>query len=332
MFSWKNDRFAGILVLVVIYASVLASAAPSPEALLAQGRVDDAINSLQTKVNSAPSDAESYNLLCRAYYVVDKWDDAVKTCQRAVSLQPSNSDFHLWLGRAYGEKASRTNFLSAVGLAKKVDNEFETAVRLDPRNLEARADLAEFYIDAPGIVGGGKDKAQEEARDIAKLDAAQGELVEAWLAEKNKDLSQAEEHFQAAVQLSKGKAGAWLNLAQFYRRTGRIDKMRQAITHAITTDGHDQVLVEAAEILNRSQQNIPQAIELLQRYLRSPMVEDAPAFKAHYLLGTIYEQQGNTAGAAEEYRAALALAKGYTLAQTALDRVTREMASNIGSR
>lgn len=318
-------------MLALVCASILASAAPSPEALLAQGRVDDAIDSLQTKVNNTPSDAESYNFLCRAYYVIDKWDDAVKSCQRAVSLQPSNSDFHLWLGRVYGEKASRTNFLSAVGLAKKVGNEFETAVRLDSRNLEARADLAEFYIDAPGIVGGGKDKAQEEAQEISKLDPAQGEMVEAWLAESNKDLPKAEAHFRAAVQLSKGKPGAWLNLAQFYRRTGHIDKMRDAIAHAITSDGHNQVLVEAAKILNHSPQDIPQAIELLHQYLRSPMVEDAPAFKTHYLLGTIYEQQGNAIGAAEEYRAALTLAKGYTLAQTALDRVTRETASNMGS-
>jgi cytochrome c-type biogenesis protein CcmH/NrfG len=304
MFSWKNYRFVTLLGLALVCASVLASAAPSPKLLLAQGRVDDAINSLEAKVNSAPSDAESYNLLCRAYYVVDKWDDAVKACQRAASLQPSSSDFHLWLGRVYGEKASRSNFLAGAGLAKKVRSEFETAVRLDPANLEARADLAEFYVDAPGLVGGGKDKAQEEAQEIAKLDPAQGELVEAWLAEKNKDLSSAEAHFRAAVQLSKGKPGAWLNLAQFYRRTGHIDKMRDAIAHAITADGHVQVLVQAAEILNRSQQDIPQAVELLHQYLNSPMVEDAPAFKAHYLLGTIYEEQGNTAGAAQEYRAA----------------------------
>jgi len=329
MFSYSFLRISRIAVvtLAIGLGSVAANAAPAPETLLAQGRVDDAINTLENKISSAPDDAHAHNLLCRAYFIVDNWEASAKACEKAVSLQPSNSDFHLWLGRVYGEKASHSNFLSAIGLAKKTHNEFETAVRLDPRNVEARADLAEFDVEAPGIVGGGKDKAEQQARDIAKLDPAQGELVQAWIAEKDKDLSGAEDHFRSAVNLSHGKPGAWLNLAQFYRRTGRVDKMKDAIKQAISADGSNRVLMQAAEILNRTKRDIPQAVELLQQYLSRPTVEDAPAFKAHYLLGTIYEAQGNNAAAAQEYRSALALAKGYTLAQTALDRVTREMAS-----
>jgi tetratricopeptide (TPR) repeat protein len=329
MFSCSFPRICRIafLLMAIGVCSLAASAAPAPETLLAQGRVDDAINTLENKLSSAPDDAHAHNLLCRAYFIVDNWDAAAKACQQAVSLQPSNSDFHLWLGRVYGEKANHSNFFSAAGLAKKTHSEFETAVRLDPNNLEARADLAQFDVEAPGIVGGGKDKAQEQAGEIAKLDLAQGELVQAWIAEKDKDLSSAEDHFRAAVKLSHGKPGAWLNLAQFYRRTGQVDKMQDAVKQAIGADGSNRVLMQAAEILNRSKRNIPQAVELLQQYLTQPTVEDAPAFKAHYLLGTIYEEQGNTAAAAREYRSALALAKGYTLAQTALDRVTRQTAS-----
>ncbi|HXY12956.1 MAG TPA: tetratricopeptide repeat protein [Terriglobales bacterium] len=331
MFGYQKSVLHSLRVVVLGLAAalcpVVSSAAPAPETLLAQGRVDDAISSLETKLNNAPDDAQSYNLLCRAYFVVDNWEAAGKACEKAVFLQPSSSDFHLWLGRVYGEKADHTNFISAAGMAKKVRNEFETAVRLNPANLEARADLAQFYVEAPGIIGGGKDKAEGQAREIANLDPAQGELVEAWIAEKNKNLGSAEGHFRSAVQLSHGKPGAWLNLAQFYRRTGRMDKMQDAVEHAISANDSHRVLMQAADILNRTKRNIPRAVELLRQYLSSPTAEDAPAFKAHYLLGTIYEQQGNTTAAAEEYRSALALAKGYTLAQSALDRVTRETAS-----
>jgi tetratricopeptide (TPR) repeat protein len=328
MLWFKNFRIYTLLLIMVTLPWIAASAAPSPENLLAQGRVDDAVSSLQNTISTAPGDADAYNLLCRAYFVLDNWDAATKACEKAVALQPSNSDFHLWLGRVYGEKADRSNFVVAAGLAKKLRNEFETAVRLDPSNLEARADLAQFYVEAPGIVGGGKDKAENQAREIARLDPAQGQLVEAWIAEKKKDPSSAEQHFRDAVQLSHGKPGAWLNLAQFYRRTRQTNKMQDAIEHAIAADGGNRVLMQVAEILKRNKNQLPQAVELLHQYLSSPTVEDAPAFKAHYLLGTIYEEQGNTEGAAQEYRSALALAKGYTLAQTALDRVTREMAMN----
>ena len=70
-----------------------------------------------------------------------------------MNVRPSwirkNSLYELWLGRIYGEKASRVGFLSAAGLAKKVRTSFERAVQLDPKNWEARVDLAEFYLQAP---------------------------------------------------------------------------------------------------------------------------------------------------------------------------------------
>jgi hypothetical protein len=55
-------------------------------------------------------------------------------------------------------------------------------------------------------------------------------------------------------------------------------------------------------------------------------VEAAPAFKAHYLLGTALEQQGDKSAAAQEYRASLSLARSFTLAQDALDRLNRQVA------
>ena len=50
-------------------------------------------------------------------------------------------------------------------------------------------------------------------------------------------------------------------------------------------------------------------------------MEEAPTFQAHYLLGLILEKQGDKAGAAAEYKAALALASDYERARTALDRL-----------
>ena len=84
------------------------------------------------------------------------------------------------------------------------------------------------------------------------------------------------------------------------------------------------VLYGAAEILYRSGRDFNGAAQLLRRYLNGPeKTEDAPAFQAHYLLGEILEKQGDKPGAAEEYRAALALAPAYEQAQSALKRVSQ---------
>src|SRR5690242_18388918 len=93
------------LLFVGLAASPLLSATtPLPAELLAQGRVDDAIATLQAAVNAAPNDAESYNLLCRAYFALGNWDRGIPNCERAASLQPGSSRYHLWLGRTFGEK------------------------------------------------------------------------------------------------------------------------------------------------------------------------------------------------------------------------------------
>jgi len=300
-------------------------------ALLSQGRVDDAITSLQSKISSSPNDADAHNLLCRAYMEVENWDRGIAACQKAVALVPGNSQYHLWLGRVYGQKADHVSFLTAAGLAKKLRTELETAVRLDPANLDARSDLADFYLEAPGIVGGGQDKAAEQARQLATADPRESHLIQGRIAEKNKDLTDAEQQYRAAIQAGEGKPGPWLNLAQFYQRTGQTAKIQAAVQQALTLQNNSHILMPAARVLIR-QHDLPQAIDLLRRYIASGSVEDDPAFKAHYLLGTLLEQQGDRNGAVQQYRDSLSMAKDFKPAQSALERLNREVADNLKPR
>jgi len=293
--------------------------------LLSQGRVDQAITLLQARKQTSPQDAEAHHLLCRAYFELERWDDATAAGQRAVALQPSNSDYHLWLGRAYGAKAEHSNFITAWSLARKVRSEFERAVALNSANVDARSDLAEFYLEAPSLLGGGKDKALAQAQQIAPMDAASAHWVQARLAEKDKHLDIAEKEYRAAIQSTSHPSGRWLDLAAFYRRAGRMNDMEEAINKAATAETRrSNVFFGAAELLVRAGRNFPAAAQLVRKYLASNSpVEEAPAFQAHYLLGSILEKQGDKRAAAAEYRAALALAKDYEQAQQGLRRVER---------
>jgi tetratricopeptide (TPR) repeat protein len=313
-----------VLAIGALILPAVAAAADSPSDMLAAGRVDDAITTLSTKLNSAPNDAVSYNLLCRAYFAVTNWDRAIAACEKAVSLEPNRSEYHLWLGRTYGEKADGSNFFTAAGLAKKVRNEFERAVQLDPSNVAARTDLAEFYLEAPGIVGGGQDKARAQAETVAKLNPAKAHWIQGRIAEKNKDVATAEKEYRAAIEASHGGANAWLNLALFYRKAGRLDEMQEALKKAASAPmDQPEVLVDAASTLLRANRDLPFATQLVRRYLSSTTVEQAPPFKAHYLLGNILEKQGDKEGAVREYQTALTLAKDFGRAREALNRVNR---------
>lgn len=315
---------AKFLLVSLLSWTAVAQASDSPSDLLAAGRVDDAITRLSGQITSTPNDAASYNFLCRAYFAVNNWNRAVSACEKAVALAPNNSEYHLWLGRTYGEKADASSFFTAAGLAKKVRTEFERAVALDPTNAIGRTDLAEFYLEAPGIVGGGQDKARAQAEALSKLDPPKAHWVTGRIAEKNKDTAAAEREYRAAIDESHGGASAWLNLALFYRNTKRFDEMQDALKHAAAAPiDRADVLVDAASTLLRTNRDLPFAIQLVQRYLASHTVEQAPPFKAHYLLGNILEKQGDKQGAAKEYEMALAMAKDFGRAREALNRVNR---------
>lgn len=317
--------FCSLVLAFLIVVPALAGADESAPRLLAAGRVDDAIAALDGRITASPNDALAHNLLCRAYFSLEDWDRGIRDCERAVTLDPNNSQFHLWLGRIYGEKADKASFMTAAGLARRVVREFEAAVHLNPESVDARTDLAEFYLEAPGIVGGGRDKAEQQASSLQQLDPAKAHWVNARIAEKKHDVAQAEKEYRAAIEASRGAASAWLNLGLFYRHNQRWDDMQQALLQVRSAPlDRPDALVDAAEILIHSDRKIPEAVALLQTYLKYDRpVEQAPAFKVHYLLGTASEKLGDKRGAAAEYRAALDLAKEFQPARQALDRVDR---------
>lgn len=321
--SRRHGVFNFLTFVFLVLALPVSLSAQSPQELLASGHVDQALQVLNRQVDTAPT-GESYNLLCRAHFELGEWDAAISACERAVALAPNNGLYHLWLGRANGEKADRVSFITAIGLAKKVHAELERAVELDPSNWEARTDLAEFYLEAPGIVGGGKDKARAQAEKLAPLNLGYSHWVKARIAEKEKDDATAEREYRAAIDASQGGVRAWLNLAGFYKHLNQLDAMDQALnTMESRPLDHPAALLDGASMLLRSGRNYPLAIRLVRRYLDSNAVEEEPAFKAHVILGELLERQGDRAAAAEEYRAALALAHSYRPAQDGLKRVTK---------
>jgi tetratricopeptide (TPR) repeat protein len=321
--SARPTWFLAVLLSLFTILSSPASA-QTPRELLAAGRVDEALQTLERQIHSAPT-AEAYNLRCRAYLELGAWDAGISACEKAITLDPNNGLYHLWLGRVYGEKADRAGFLKAAGLAGKVRTEFERAVELSPNSWEARTDLAEFYLEAPGMVGGGKDKALAQAELLAPLNPAMAHWAKARIAEKSKDNAAAEKEYRAAIDASKGGARAWLNLAGFYRHLNQLDAMEQALrTMESRPVDHPASVADGAGMLLRTNRDPALAIRLARRYIALPNTEEeAPVFKARTVLGELLEKQGDRAAAADEYRAALALAHSYRPAQEGLKRVSR---------
>ncbi len=308
-----------VLLLVLLCGGSLVAADTQADSLLQQGRVEEASKLLQETVASDPSDAQAHQLLCRVYYAQDMADPAIKECELAASNAPNSSVNQTWLGRSYGMKASHASAFTAIGLAKKVHVAFERAVELDPGNVQAMNDLGEFYVNAPGLVGGGLDKAQELAAKMQARFPSQAHRLLAMIAEKKKDLATAETEYKAAVAAGKTPE-AYVDLAHFYRQHGQLDKVLAPIQAAVDADRRkDAAMVDASSILTAAHLSPELAESLLREYLASPAKSDAaPAFKVHIQLGQLLEHRGDAAGAHREYAAAVALAPNYAPARKAL--------------
>lgn len=293
-------------------------------AALQAGEADKALTLLQSLPQPVP--AQAHNLACRVRFTLEQWDAAIKECEQAVRMEKENSLYHLWLGRALGEKADRASFVSAFSVAKRVRAEFEEAVRLDPRNAEALSDLGEFYYDAPGVVGGGMDKAGSVASQLDKIEPARAHDLRGRIAAAQKDYGTAEREFKQALAADPHPAFQWVTLASFYRQRQRWNEMESAVHNIINSAVHDNhagvALYDGAGVLTKANRDPQLAAEMLNDYLASPAKsEEAPAFVAYTRLARLDAQLGDTAEAQRQRAAAIALAHDY---KPALDPALQE--------
>ncbi len=312
------------LIVTVVLATVLMrggyaradDALAKANAALQTGNADDA----RALLNSLPATAEVHNLNCRVQFSLEHFDAAVTECEAAVRTNSENSDYHMWLGRALGEKASRASFMSAFSLAKRVCAEFEAAARLDARNAAALADLGEFYASAPGVVGGGTDKAARVATQLDGIDPVRAHELRGRIAETQKDTGTAEREFRQALSVSTHPAFQWMTLSSFYRRRAQWSELDAAIDSGVKAAQHDRhagvALFNGASVLTKANRNLSLSAKMLEDYLASSSpTEDAPAFVAYTRLAKIRNQLGDIPGAKDARARALALAHDYKPAQ-----------------
>ena len=295
--------------------AVAQSLARANQALQA-GQADSALAQIAALPQAGANVAQAQNLACRVHFSLQQWDAAIGECRRAVNLDGQNSADHMWLGRALGERAGRASFLSAYSLAKQVRSEFETAVHLNPHSAEALTDLGEFYQGAPGVIGGGLDKAEGVAAQLDKVDPVRAGELRAHIAEARNDYGTAERELKQAIAVAAHPALVWTSLASFYRHRKRWDEMESAVKSAEIAANHDKhaavALYDGAGILIETNRDSDIAARMLESYLASSnKTEEAPAFEAHLRLARLKKQMGDVAGAKKELAAALELAHDY---------------------
>jgi tetratricopeptide (TPR) repeat protein len=310
-----------------VWAGLTVSSAQISTATLAQansdlqaGEVDKAIALLATLPSTGAGAAEAQNLLCRVRITLEQWSQAAAECQQAVNLDEQNSNYHMWLGRVLGQEASHASFITALGIAKHSLSEMQTAAKLNPQNGPALSDLGDYYAQAPGMAGGGIDKAQAVASQLDKVDPARAAQLRGDIAVQQKDYATAESAYRQAATVAKEPADYWTVLANFYRSRQQWSNLDAAIQNCVAAAAKDKKsgvgLYDGAGVLISAKRNPSLAAQMLENYLsNSSLSEQAPAFIAHIRLSRLKQQLGDAVGAKSELAIAAQMAKEFNPAQ-----------------
>ncbi|SRR5260370_12488300 len=233
-----------------------------------------------------PREGADHYLIGRNYFMLGEYKKATDAFQKAFALQPSKSEYAHWLGRTFGRRAETSNYFAAPMYASKARQYFEQAVRLDATNDEALNDLFDFYLQAPGFLGGGFEKAQEVAKRIAQLNEAEGHFAAAQLADKRKEYDTAEQQLRRAMELAPRQVGRVLDLAKYVAKRGRIQESEMIFDKAerLAPDS-PKVIFARAHTYIQEKRNLDKAKSLLMKYLQSDLTpEDPPRAQAEKLL------------------------------------------------
>lgn len=237
--------------------------------------------SLKLLAGDPAPDAATYALTGKNYFMLGDYKIAIEIFEKAIALAPRSSEYQLWLGRAYGKRAETGGWLTAGIHASKARQCFETAVALDPLNREAMNDLFDYYLNAPGFLGGGVDKAESMAKRIEHERPAEYHYEMAQIAERRKQYADAEQHLRAAMSLAPGDVGRILDLARFLSKHGRMEESDALFQEAWKLRPNESRVVFArAETYVETRRHPEEARRLLRQYIASDRTPDDPPQQA----------------------------------------------------
>jgi tetratricopeptide (TPR) repeat protein len=265
------------LPVLLLSAGLCLSAASGIDRARKLYNLTDFEGSLKVLQAIPNKDATVYEFMGRDYYMLSEYKKASDVLEKAAASDPSNAEIALWLGRAYGRRAETSSPFTAPGHASRARQWFERSVQLNAKNTEALSDLFEYYLEAPGFLGGGLDKAEALIAKFELADAAEAHWAQARLAEKRKDFNSVEDHLRRAVDASPERVGRLIDLAKFLARQGRFQESDQSIAQAEKIAPNAPKLIYAkADLYVKNNRNLEVACKLLKQYMSMSLSPDDP--------------------------------------------------------
>lgn len=333
------------LLLVLAAAVIYAQNQAAPDKLIDEGHWKRARILVDRKLQESPDDPEAAFLASQVHAAFGDRATAPAFAEKAVRLDPNVARYHRQLAEIQGLIAQHAGLFQQLGLGRRFRKEIDAALALDPRDTQALRDLLQFYIVAPSIVGGDLNKADEMAEKIAAINAAEGFLAKArvaearndsartgdmlrraaeakppsykarlalaqyFLAPEHRDLNAAEGLGMALVAMDGSRIGGYNVLAGVYafqENWAQLDAVLSFAAEGVSDD--PTPFYRAADVLLTSGRKPDRAAQYLKTYLaQEPEGNEPTAADAHYKFGMALHAEGHENRAVEEWRTAAKL-------------------------
>ena len=285
------------------------------------------------------------------------YDGAIDYLKNAVDLNGGVAKYHFKLGDAYGVKAQRGGLFGKIGAASNCKEQYINAICLDAKLTEARLHLIEFYLQAPGIVGGSVKKAMAHADTIKSYDAYEGYLAEArihdyqkekaqqeecyrkamttdpkrpdayralWLiAMADNDGTKADEIFKNALAAVGNKSDLYLQVGLYYIEKNDFIKARGMFDESLKKNPqNDAVYYQLGKVALLSGVDLNQGLASFEKFCQMPHSKNSPGVEyAYWRIGMIYEKLGKSDSARLAYKKSLEISPNFENAKKALEKL-----------
>jgi tetratricopeptide (TPR) repeat protein len=275
---------------------------------------------VEPEIRQSPDDPEANFLLSQIRAAFGDRTAPLRLAEKAVALDGRAAKYHRQVAEVLGVVAQHSNPFQQLLLARRFRKEIDTALALDPRDVQAHRDLLEFYLLAPGVAGGSRRDAGAVAERIATLDAPEGFLAQARLAASDKDSARQLAMLRAAaaasppsyrarialaeldpraaedaIRLDPGRSDAYAILAGTYAGRGeyrKLDAILAEAARAVPDDRYPEY--RAAERLIAAGQNFDRAESYLRDYLAQEPEGNRPtAADARQLLRRLHAAEAS---------------------------------------
>lgn len=318
-------RVLAVLCAFCLLATSAGTVAATPDAGMRMVETEhyaDARAWFGAALHRDPADAAATADMVKLELATGDDTAAVRWAQKAVALAPRDAESYLLLGYAYSRYINDVGLLHKFGIAHRILAAFRQGVALAPGDADAHADLAGYYIAAPGIVGGGKARAEQQIAALMPLDPVRANALKAMLADKHGHAASADRDMHTAARIDATGNGAYY-LGMYLVARQRYADAYAAFEEGIQENpGNSRNYYQLGRVAALTGTHVAAGISALQAYLRMPhrWQPDTPTYKwARYQLGSLFALAGEPGAAKAQYQAALAMDPDFQQASRALE-------------